>query len=74
MAYEVAIDKDLCISSGKCVGDHPDAFAFDADELAETRPGLDALDDEQRLAVARQCPSEAIRLHTPDGAEVDLWA
>ena len=72
MAYRVEVDKDVCISSGKCVADHPAAFAFDADELAETRSGVADLTDDQLLAVAQQCPSGAIELFTEDGDAVDL--
>ena len=35
MAYRVEVQKDLCISSGKCVSDGPKVFRFDDQELAE---------------------------------------
>jgi ferredoxin len=52
------IDKSLCLSSGRCVADHPKAFTFDSDELAELLPGASDLPDEtlrgDRSAVPRR--------------------
>lgn len=73
MASTVAVDKSACISAGQCVADFPDAFGFDADELSETLPGAAALTDAQRLTAARNCPSEAIKVHDEAGAEIDLF-
>lgn len=70
MAYRVHVEKDLCVSAGKCVGDAPDAFAYDADELAEVLPGAAALPDERLLRLARQCPGRAIILTDEAGNPV----
>jgi ferredoxin len=58
----IVIDKDECLSAGKCVADHPEAFGFDDDELAEVLPGAAALDDDTLLRAARRCPSGALRV------------
>ncbi len=70
MGYHVRIDQDLCMSSGKCVADAPGVFRFDGDELAETVPDPEVLDDERLLAIARNCPGRAIALLDADGNEV----
>ena len=73
MDHTVEVDKGMCISSGRCVADYPSAFGFDDEELAETLPGVGALTDDQRLAAARGCPAEAIRIRDAAGDEVDLF-
>ena len=70
MSYTVRVEKDMCISAGKCVADAPSAFGFDEDELAEVLPGAVALDDEMLVRLARQCPSRAIILVGADGKDV----
>ncbi len=70
MSYRVEVNTDDCMSSGKCVADHPGTFAFDDDELATLRPDGAPLSDEQLLRVARNCPSRAIVLFDADGMEV----
>jgi ferredoxin len=67
MAYTVSVDKDVCISSGKCVADAPSAFRFDEDELAEPVSPSPGLSDEALLAVGRNCPSGAIAVFDQDG-------
>lgn len=71
MPYTVAVDKDLCISSGKCVADAPQAFQFDADELAEV-VDPSRLSDEERLVIARNCPSGAISVRDDAGNALDV--
>jgi ferredoxin len=66
MEYTVTIDKDVCLSSGRCVLDEPGAFRFDDDELAEPAEGLAALPEDRLRAVAAACPSGAIRLRRGD--------
>ena len=52
MGLRVEIDQDECMSSGKCVADHPDAFDFDDEELAVTRAGAQKMsDDDARAAL-----------------------
>jgi len=62
MGYEVQVDKDMCISSGKCVADAPSAFRFDDEEISEPTEAASALPDAQLLEIARNCPSGAISL------------
>ncbi len=61
------IDKSACLSTGRCVADHPDAFAFDSEELAEVSPGAVRLSDEALRLAAEQCPAEAIVLRDTEG-------
>jgi len=60
MPYTVSVDKEICISSGKCVADAPNAFRFDDDELAEPVSPNPGLPDATLLAIGRACPSGAI--------------
>ncbi len=72
LGYSVRLDKDVCISSGKCVDAAPAAFQFDDDALAEPVEGAGELPDERLLQLARNCPSGAIELY--DGARrVDIF-
>jgi ferredoxin len=71
VAYEVAIDQEACLSSGRCVASLGELFAFDGQELATLRPAGPRPDDTTLLRIARQCPSGAIRL-TDAGAPVEL--
>ncbi|MQA13881.1 MAG: ferredoxin [Pseudonocardiaceae bacterium] len=70
MGYTVRLDKDVCISSGKCVDAAPEAFRFDDDALAEPVDG--ALSDERLLETARNCPSGAIELYDGE-TQVDIF-
>ena len=72
MSYSVSIDKDVCISSGKCVADAPTAFRFDDDELAEPITPHPPLSDGALLDIARNCPSGAITVHDEQGEPLDL--
>jgi ferredoxin len=72
MPHTVSVDKDICISSGKCVADAPAAFRFDDDELAEPVAAEPPLDEETLFAVARNCPSGAIVVYDDRGEPVDL--
>lgn len=71
MAFEVTVDKDVCISSGKCVADAPRAFKFDEEEIAEVTGEQHLVADAELLEIARNCPSGAIQLFD-GGAEVSL--
>ena len=35
MSYRIAVDREVCMSSGKCVADAPELFRFDDEEVAE---------------------------------------
>ena len=62
----IHVNVDDCMSSGKCVADYPNAFAFDDDELA-TITDATVLSDEQLIRAARNCPSRALVLLDDDG-------
>ncbi len=72
MAYTIKIDKQSCLSSGRCVTVAPEGFAFDGDELAETLPGVASVADERLLEIAKSCPSYAILVCDEQGRELDL--
>ncbi len=71
MTYRASVDKDTCISSGRCVADAPATFRFDGDEIAEAAPHHPGLSDDALLGLARACPSGAIRVHDGAGAEIE---
>ena len=64
------VDKQSCLSSGRCIDAAPDVFHYDDDRLAEASPA--ALPLEKLLAIARNCPSIAITVFDDDGNEVEL--
>jgi len=70
MTYHAQVDKDACMSSGKCVADAPSVFAFDDDEIAEAVGPSAQLSDEMLLDIARNCPASAIRLLDTAGQPV----
>jgi len=70
--YRVEINRDTCISSGRCVGDAPGAFVFDGDELATVGPAITDLAEAKLLRIARDCPGAAIIVVGPDGASLQL--
>ena len=72
MGLSVRIEKDNCVSAGKCVADAPGAFGFDADELADVLPGVSTLTDEQLIRIARQCPGRAILLIDAEGNDISF--
>lgn len=67
MPYTVTVDKDVCISSGKCVADAPEAFRFDDEELSEPISSTPPLSDQRLLEIARNCPSGAIQVFDERG-------
>ncbi|NNL66476.1 MAG: ferredoxin [Myxococcales bacterium] len=71
MALRVEADRDSCQSSGRCVQAAPEAFGLDADHLVTLADGVDALPDERKRAIARDCPALAIHLYDAEGREVD---
>jgi ferredoxin len=72
MSYRVEIDQELCISSGKCVGDAPTVFAFDDDELAVVIGPDHSLDKQRLLRIARNCPGQAVIIRDETGSVIDL--
>ncbi len=63
MTVRVEVDQESCLSSGRCVADAPEAFQFDADEIAHSVDGGRALDVARLTSIARNCPASAIRLY-----------
>jgi ferredoxin len=68
------IDKQSCLSSGRCVTEAPEAFGFDADHLAEALPGAATLPLARLCEIARACPAFAIGVFDDDGAEIEVDA
>ena len=77
MSYRVEVDGEVCISSGRCVAEHPEAFRFGPDgddEVAETVPGAPPLPDDAALRLARACPSGALLVFDAGtGDEIDIF-
>ena len=73
MTYRISVDKEACMSSGKCVAEAPEVFRFDDDELSEMVPGATQPSDEKIVDLARACPSGALVVHDVDsGEEIDV--
>jgi ferredoxin len=72
VSYRAYVDKEVCMSSGRCVAEAPAAFVFDADELAEAVAGHPGLVDAALVEVARACPAGAIVVHDEWGAEIEV--
>lgn len=68
MTLRAEVDASACISSGKCVGDAPAGFRFDAEEISVAIDGASAVDERTLIAVARNCPAGAIRVFDGDTA------
>lgn len=75
MTYRVEVDKDICLSSGRCVAEHPERFRFDDDEVAEGVPGAPPLPYDAALRLARACPATALLVFDAGtGDEIDIFA
>lgn len=70
--YRVEINRETCISSGRCIGDAPGAFVFDDDELATVGAAVTDLAETKLLRIARDCPGEAIIVYGTDGVPLQL--
>jgi ferredoxin len=72
MPLRAYVDHDLCVSSGACVLEFPDAFAFQegVEALAVVLPGAAELTEEELRDAASVCPVEAIRLLDEDDNDV----
>jgi ferredoxin len=69
VGYEVTVDRDECVSAGKCVASAPGFFVFDDDELSTVMPDGPRPADEALVRIARACPNGAIHLWR-DGTEI----
>lgn len=63
----VTIDKERCVSAGRCIADESSAFGFNGDELAEVLPGASELSVERLIVLARRCPGLAIEVRSSSG-------
>lgn len=72
MALRPYVDHDLCVSSGACVLEFPEAFAYQEgpEALAVVLSGAAKLSEEDLREAAGLCPVEAIRLLDDDGNDV----
>jgi len=70
MSYTVRIDKQSCLSSGRCVGAAPAAFAWDADHLGDVLPAAGELERETLCEIARACPALAISVLDAEQREI----
>ncbi|MEX2207912.1 MAG: ferredoxin [Myxococcota bacterium] len=70
MSYTVRIDKQSCLSSGRCIAAAPEALAWDEDQLADARPAAGSLSRERLIAIARGCPSLSITVLDEDRNEI----
>ena len=71
MGLRIGVDRESCQSSGRCVKNAPGAFRLDADHLAEATDAAQALPDEEKRAIARDCPALAIHLQDDQGRDID---
>ncbi len=71
MSVRPYVDHERCVSSGVCVLELPQAFAYQEgpEALAVVLPGAAELTDEELREAASLCPVEAIRL-LADGRDV----
>lgn len=76
MGYNVnvKVDRDLCIGAGACVADAPEAFRFDDENFAVTKPGADDVPDERLMEAARAWPASGILVFDDTGDEVDVFS
>ena len=63
----VTIDKERCVSAGRCIADEPSAFGFGNDELAGVLPGAQHLSVSRLIVLARRCPGLAIEVRSSSG-------
>ena len=70
MSYTVRIDKQGCLSSGRCIGAAPEAFAWDEDQLADAKLAATSLSRERLIEIARSCPSLSIAILDEDRNEI----
>mgnify|MGYP000030777694 FL=1 len=59
--YKIEINRDLCIGDGACVGEAPNTFEMDADNIAVVKDPAGHT-DEEILQAAQVCPVDAIIL------------
>jgi ferredoxin len=72
MGVRVRVDRNGCMSSGRCIAAAPEVFVWDADRLARAAAGETPLTLDDALAIARGCPALAIDVLDENGEPVDL--
>jgi ferredoxin len=72
MALRPYVDHDVCVSSGACVLEFREAFAYQEgpEALAIVLPGAAKLSEQEFRDAAGLCPVEAIRLLDEAGNDV----
>ncbi len=72
MDLRLYVDHDLCVSSGACVLERPDVFAYQdgPEQLAVVLPGGPELSEEKMADAVELCPVDAIRLLNGAGDDV----
>ncbi len=56
------VDREACLSAGRCVAAGGGHFVFDGDELATIEPSAPLPSDDVLVQIARDCPAGAITL------------
>ena len=59
--YNIKVDRELCIGDGACVGEAPNTFELDGDNIAVVKDP-NGHTDEEILQSAQVCPVDAIIL------------
>lgn len=72
MTVRITVDPDYCMSSAMCVYSAPHLMRFDSDEIAQVIPGAVPESKDAALALARNCPSGALKVFEDD-KEIDPW-
>lgn len=66
MPLRVEVDRDACVSAGRCVAAAPAFFQFDDDELVVVDDTAPLPKDALLLRIAKSCPSQAIHVYEGD--------
>jgi ferredoxin len=69
MTNRAEVDHDICTGYAECARMAPSAFALNGDNQSEYVTNDDT-SDELLLAAAQECPTNAIRVLSPDDAVV----
>ncbi len=67
---KIVIKRDLCISAGSCIAVAPEAYEFDAENIAVLKPEWTNHTDEELILSAQVCPTLAIFLYDEEGNQV----
>ena len=70
MGYRIEVVIDDCMSSGQCVGDYPQTFDFDDEELATLIEDGEVMSDDDMIRAARNCPSRALLVFDASGTPI----